>query len=153
MGKGEHHYRAQLTWDGGGISDYATYRRGHRIEVDGKPVIQASADPAFRGDPAQLNPEDLFLASLSSCHMLSYLALCAKYGVNVIAYEDAATGTMQEDGRGGGKFVEVTLHPIVTIANPEQRDRAMQLHDRAHEQCFIASSCSVPVHHVAEVRT
>jgi organic hydroperoxide reductase OsmC/OhrA len=116
-------------------------------------VIQATADAAFRGDPTQLNPEDLFLASLSSCHMLSYLALCAKYGVNVIAYEDEATGTMREDGRGGGKFVEVTLHPVVTIANGEQRDRAMQLHERAHEQCFIASSCSVPVHHVAEVRT
>jgi organic hydroperoxide reductase OsmC/OhrA len=84
--------------------------------------------------------------------MLSYLALCAKYGVNVIAYEDNATGTMKEDGRGGGKFVEVVLHPVVTIANPEKRDRALELHERAHEQCFIASSCSVPVHHRAEVR-
>ena len=137
--KGEHHYRAHLTWDGNrgdGTSKYETYGREHRIEVAGKPVIHATADAAFRGDASQLNPEDLFLAALSSCHMLSYLALCAKYGVNVIAYEDEATGTMQEDGRGGGKFVEVTLHPVVTIANPEQRDRAMQLHDRAHRAVF-----------------
>ena len=156
MKNGEHSYRSHLTWDGNrgdGTSHYETYGREHRIEVAGKPVIHATADAAFRGDASQLNPEDLFLAAIASCHMLSYLALCAKYRVNVVAYEDAATGTMQEDGRGGGKFVEVTLHPVVTIGNPEQRDRAMQLHERAHEQCFIANSCSVPIHHQAEVRT
>lgn len=156
MKNGEHSYRAHLIWDGNrgdGTTKYETYGREHRIEVAGKPVIQATADAAFRGDASQLNPEDLFLASISSCHMLSYLALCAKYRVNVLAYEDEATGTMQEDGRGGGKFVEVTLHPVVTIENPEQRERALQLHERAHEQCFIAASCSVPIHHEATVKS
>src|SRR5437763_13143440 len=113
MKNGEHSYRSHLTWDGNrgdGTANYETYGREHRIEVAGKPVIHATADAAFRGDASQLNPEDLFLAAIASCHMLSYLALCAKYRVNVLAYEDEATGTMQEDGRGGGKFVEVTMH-------------------------------------------
>ena len=146
MTNSEHNYKSHLVWDGNrgdGTSSYQTYGREYRIEIAGKPVLHGSADVAFRGEADKLNPEDLFLAALSSCHMLSYLALCAKYGVNVIAYEDSATGTMKEDGRGGGKFVEVVLHPVVTIADAEQRERALELHERAHEQCYIASSCSV----------
>lgn len=151
-----HQYSAHLVWDGNrgdGTTTYAGYGREHHISVDGKPVIEATADPAFRGDAAKLNPEDLFVASLSSCHMLSYLALCAKYKVNVIAYEDHATGTMRTDSRGGGKFEEVTLHPIVTITDAAQADRALELHERAHELCFIASSVAIPVHHRAEIRS
>src|ERR1051326_1572319 len=113
MSQGEHSYRSHLIWDGNrgdGTTRYDGYGREHRIEIAGKPAIHATADPAFRGDASKLNPEDLFLAALSSCHMLSYLALCAKYRVNVVAYEDEATGTMQEAGRGGGKFVDVKLH-------------------------------------------
>jgi organic hydroperoxide reductase OsmC/OhrA len=155
MNKGEHHYSAHLIWDGNhgnGTADYTEYGREHRMLFDGKPELNLTADAAFRGDAAKQNPEDLFLAALSSCHMLSYLALCAKYGISVLSYEDAATGTMQEDGKGGGRFVEVTLHPKVTIANAEQVERAIKLHDRAHELCFIASSCSVPIHHQPDVR-
>ncbi len=155
MKNSEHHYSAQLIWDGNhgdGTTDYTTYGREHRVVIEGKPPIHATADPAFRGDAQKHNPEDLFLAAISSCHMLSYLALCAKYKINVLSYEDRATGVMREDGRDGGRFVEVTLHPSVVVANAEHIERATQLHDRAHEQCFIAASCSVPIHHVAEVR-
>ncbi|HUR79665.1 MAG TPA: OsmC family protein [Thermoanaerobaculia bacterium] len=151
----DHHYRTHLVWDGNlgdGTSTYAGYGRQHRILIDGKPELQATADAAFRGDAAKHNPEDLFLAAISSCHMLSYLALCARAKINVLAYEDEAKGTMQEDGKGGGKFVEVMLHPIVTVANEHDAMRAKELHDRAHELCFIANSCSVPIHHEAEVR-
>ncbi|MEA2572681.1 MAG: hypothetical protein QOI24_4682 [Acidobacteriota bacterium] len=155
MNKGEHQYSAQLVWDGNhgnGTADYAEYGREHRLLIDGKPELSLTADAAFRGDAAKHNPEDLLIAAISSCHMLSYLALCAKYGISVLSYEDAASGTMQEDGKGGGRFVEVTLRPKVTIADPEQIDRAVKLHDRAHELCFIANSCSVPIHHQPEVR-
>jgi organic hydroperoxide reductase OsmC/OhrA len=155
MSHGEHHYRTHLIWDGNlgdGTATYAGYGRQHRILVEGKPELQATADAAFRGDGAKHNPEDLFLAAISSCHMLSYLALCARAKVSVLAYEDEARGTMQEDGKGGGRFVEVTLHPVVTIANADDAARATELHERAHQLCFIANSCSVPIHHRPEVR-
>jgi len=152
MNNGEHHYDMHLIWDGDNTTDYTTYTRQHRLLIDGKPPVTMTADAAFRGDAHTHNPEDLFLAAISSCHMLSYLALCAKYSINVLSYEDRATGIMREDGKGGGRFEEVTLHPVVTIANAEQIERAEKLHERAHELCFIANSCSVPIHHVAEVR-
>ncbi len=85
--------------------------------------------------------------------MLSYLALCAKHGISVLTYEDAATATMKEDGKGGGRFEEVVLHPVVTIADAEHVERATKLHERAHALCFIANSCSVPIHHRPTVRS
>ena len=157
MTNGEHRYESQLIWDGNlgdGTADYKTYGRQHRVLFEGKPELELSSDPAFRGDPSRHNPEDLFLTAISSCHMLSYLALCAKYRIVVLAYEDRAVGTMREDGRGGGCFEEVILSPRVTLApeTPEKDvERALTLHERAHELCFIASSCSVPIHHRAEV--
>ena len=155
MNKGEHHYRAELTWDGSrgaGTSTYDGYGREYRVTIEGKPELRGSADPAFRGDAATHNPEDHFLAAISGCHMLSYLALCAKYGIRVEAYRDVASGIMQEDGKGGGRFTEVVLHPSVTIADAQHAERAMTLHERGHDLCFIASSCSVPIRHEATVR-
>ena len=153
--KGEHHYKQRLIWDGNrgdGTSNYATYGRNYRLLIDGKPEIQGTADTAFRGEAEKWNPEDLFVAAISSCHMLSYLALCAREKISVLSYEDEATGVMKEDGKGGGRFEQVTLHPVVTIANADHVDRARELHEKAHELCFIASSVSIPIHHEAEVR-
>lgn len=141
----EHQYEARLTWDGDNTTDYATYSRSHRMSFEGKPELQLTADPAFRGDASKHNPEDLLLAAISSCQMLSYLALCAKYRINVLSYEDHATGVMREDGKGGGKFEHVTLHPRVTLADETQRERATELHHRAHELCFIASSVNFEI--------
>ncbi len=148
-----HHYQAHLIWDGNlgdGTSTYAGYGRQHRVVIAGKPDLVGSSDPMFRGEKEKHNPEDLFVAAIVSCHMLAYLALCARNGVCVTTYEDAATGTLVFDGSGGGKFEEVTLHPVVTIAEGDA-DLAMKLHEKAHAQCFIASSCSVPIHHQAKV--
>jgi organic hydroperoxide reductase OsmC/OhrA len=156
MKNGEHHYSAHLIWDGNrgkGTATYAGYGREYRVAIEGKPELHGSADVAFRGDADRFNPEDLFVAAIASCHMLSYLALCAKHGICVIAYEDAAAGTMKEDGKGGGRFEEVVLHPVVTIADAEQVERATKLHARAHESCFIANSCSVPIRHEPVVRS
>jgi organic hydroperoxide reductase OsmC/OhrA len=156
MNQREHYYRSHLVWEGNrgdGTSSYARYGREHRIVIEGKPDLAATADVAFRGEAGTHNPEDLFLAAIASCHMLSYLALCAREGLVVVAYEDRATGIMREDGKGGGRFEEVVLHPVVTIADRARAERAMELHKRAHELCFIANSCSVPIHHRAEVRS
>lgn len=155
MGGVEHAYAARVVWEGNtgeGTAGYTAYRRDYRVAVDGKPDLAGSADPAFRGDPARHNPEDLFVAALSSCHMLSYLALCARGGVRVVAYEDDAVGRMRLEPGGGGRFVEVTLRPRVTLDRPEQAELALQLHDRAHALCFIANSCSVPVRHEPSIR-
>jgi organic hydroperoxide reductase OsmC/OhrA len=125
--------------------------RGHRILVEGKPDLPGTADPTFRGDPDIHNPEDLFLAAISACHMLTYLALCARQGVRVLAYEDHARGRMVTDERGGGKFEEVELRPRVTIDAEDRTALATRLHETAHELCFIANSCSVPLRHSATV--
>ena len=105
-----------MTWTGNrwtGTSSHAAYNRTHQITAFGKHTIEASADPSFRGDPARWNPEELLLASLSACHQLWYLALCAEAGVVVTAYEDNAQGTMIEEPGGAGRFSSVTLRPRV----------------------------------------
>lgn len=142
-----HAYRTQLTWTGaarGPTTSYAAYSRDHTTTIDGKPPIEGSADGAFRGDPSRHNPEDLLVASLSSCHLLSFLALAARAGVHVVAYEDDASGIMALDGNGG-RFTEVVLRPRVTVAAGTDEARVLELHERAHHDCFIASSMNFPV--------
>jgi len=142
----EHHYAVGVTWTGataGATQTYAGYSRAHEIAIPGKPVILGSADPLFRGDARMYNPEELLVAALASCHLLAYLALCAREGIAVVAYVDAATGTMSERG-GVGHFTNVTLYPRVTIAD-DRVDRAHALHAIAHEECFIANSVNFPV--------
>jgi organic hydroperoxide reductase OsmC/OhrA len=150
----EHHYAALLSWTGakdGGTATYRAYSRQHQVTMDGKPVLDLTADPAFRGDAKLLNPEDLLLASLASCHMLTYLALASLKGLVVTGYEDRATGTMRQAGTGG-HFTEVTLHPVVTIAAGQDAALAEHLHEQAGKDCFIAASMNFPVHHQVEIR-
>jgi organic hydroperoxide reductase OsmC/OhrA len=147
-------YDVRLVWTGdrgSGTSGYRAYGRDHDVLVDGKPAIAGSADPAFRGDAARHNPEDLLIASLAACHMLWYLHLCADAGVVVVAYEDAATGRMSLRADGGGRFDEVTLHPVVTIRSGEPAT-AEALHAEAHRRCFIANSMNFPVRHRPVIR-
>jgi organic hydroperoxide reductase OsmC/OhrA len=148
-----HEYKARLIWEGSsgvGTSSYTSYGRQYRIAVEGKPDLAGTADPTFRGEADKHNPEDLFLASISACHMLTYLALCARSGIRVVGYEDDATGRIELDASGGGRFVEVILHPAVTIAAGDAA-RAMKLHEKAHALCFIANSCSMPIRAEATV--
>lgn len=142
-----HVYGTQLRWsagDGEGTQSYRSYSRNHTIGAAGKPDIAASSDPAFRGDSSRYNPEELLVASLSSCHMLWYLHLCAVNGVVVLDYRDDASGSMEEN-EGTGQFVSVELHPVVTIARASARDKALALHHEAHALCFIARSVNFPV--------
>lgn len=151
---GEHHYALTSTWTGNqgtGTTGYRDYTRDVTISVDGKPELLASADRPFRGDPARWNPEDLLLAALSECHLLSYLHACVTAGVVVTSYQDEATGIMREDGRGGGAFSEVVLRPQVTVADAGMVAAAELAHEQAHEWCFIANSVNFPVRHRATV--
>lgn len=151
---GEHRYALTSTWTGDsgtGTSGYREYRRDVTIEVEGKPDLLASADKPFRGDPSRWNPEDMLLASLSQCHLLSYLHACVTAGVVVVAYRDEATGMMRENGAGGGAFVEVVLHPQVVVAEASMIDAAERAHAQANEWCFIANSMNFPVRHEATV--
>jgi organic hydroperoxide reductase OsmC/OhrA len=147
---GEHRYRLRTTWTGdrgSGTSGYRDYDRSSLIEIDGKPDLLASSDKPFRGDPSRWNPEDLLLASLSECHLLSYLHACVTAGVVVVGYEDEATGLMVEDGKGGGAFREVILRPRVTVADESMVEAAVAAHAQANTWCFIANSVNFPVRH------
>jgi organic hydroperoxide reductase OsmC/OhrA len=147
---GEHQYRLHATWTGDrgtGTSGYRDYDRSVTLGVDGKPVLDASADKPFRGDPAKWNPEELLLAALSECHLLSYLHVCVTTGVVVVSYSDDATGTMVEDGKGGGAFTDVLLRPRVVVAEESMIEAALAAHRQAREWCFIANSVNFPVRH------
>jgi organic hydroperoxide reductase OsmC/OhrA len=145
----KHQYSANIVWTGNtgtGTSDYASYSRDHVISIDHKQDLQGSSDSIFRGDVTKHNPEDMLLSSLSVCHMLWYLHLCADAGVIVTAYTDNVEGIL-EYGKNGGKFTEVTLHPVVSVESEEMIPLAMSLHSEAHACCFIANSVNFPVHH------
>lgn len=142
-----HRYVTRTIWTGaadGPTENYKSFSRAVEFRAEGKPPIPASADPAFMGDAARWNPEDMLVGALSACHMLWYLHLCAVKGVKVLAYEDDAEGTMLEEPRNG-HFTEVVLRPRVTITADSDRERAEALHERAHAECFIANSMNFPV--------
>lgn len=149
-----HPYAAELVWTGNhgeGTARYDDYGREFSVRVAGKPALHGSADPAFRGDRALHNPEDLLLVAISSCHMLSYLALCARHRICVVAYCDRAEARMQTTADGGGRFTSATLHPHVVVRDAAHVERAAALHDMAHALCFIANSCNFPIVHDATV--
>ena len=149
-----HAYAVQVKWTGNrgnGTSNYASYDRAHEVSAAGKAPILASSDAAFRGDRTKYNPEDLLVASLSSCHMLWYLHLCTDARVIVTEYTDAAEGTMIENPDGSGQFVDVVLRPHVVIERGDP-SVAMALHDQAHDLCFIARSVNFDVRCEPQVR-
>jgi len=142
-----HHFSAKVTWTGaarGATSSYESYSRDHVTEVPGKPPLPGSADQVFRGDASRHNPEDLLVVSLSTCHMLTYLAEAARAGVHVVAYSDEASGTMQLH-QGKMRFTEVSLRPQVVVGKNSDPAQAQRLHEKAHEHCFIANSVNFPV--------
>jgi organic hydroperoxide reductase OsmC/OhrA len=151
-----HHYEVIVRWTGNtgtGTSGYKNYSRHHEISQAPKPPILGSSDPAFRGDPARWNPEELLVAALSACHKLWYLHLCAEAGVKVMEYSDHAEGIMEETADGSGRFQQVTLKPRVVIAQGSDTEKARTLHEVAHAKCFIANSVNFPVEHKAEITT
>ncbi|WP_199096119.1 OsmC family protein [Dyella sp. ASV21] len=142
-----HRYQVEVTWtgnQGAGTKTYQGYGRDHDIRIAGKPTLAGSSDPTFRGDASKHNPEDMLVTALSTCHMLSYLHQAVLAGVVVTAYVDQAEGTMETTVHGG-RFVEVLLRPVVTIAAGSDPAKAEAAHDPAHHACFIANSVNFPV--------
>ncbi len=136
-------YSLTTEWTGNkgvGTTNYRAYDRSYVINVLDKAPIFGSSDLAFRGDKTLHNPEDLLVAALSACHLLWYLHLCSEAGVIVLAYQDNATGIMQLREDGSGYFSEVTLQPVVTVADKTMLELANYLHEQAHKMCFIANS-------------
>lgn len=153
MGK-THLYKSTVSWTGNrgvGTLDYDAYSRDHSISIEGKPVIPGSSDPSFRGDKSRYSPEDLLVSSLSACHMLWYLHLCAINRVVIVDYSDEAIGEMSENTDGSGHFTKVTLHPRVTVRESAMVEKAKALHGDAHGMCFIARSVNFPMFHAVEV--
>jgi organic hydroperoxide reductase OsmC/OhrA len=149
-----HRYDLTMTWTGNrgtGTSGYRDYGRDHEVGAEGRPAIEGSADPVFRGDKTRWNPELELVAALAQCHMLSYLHVCAIAGVVVTAYDDAPYGLMAETEDGGGRFTEVVLRPSVTVAAAGMAEQAGKLHEEASAKCFIASSVNFPVRHEPSV--
>ena len=152
-----HTYHIHLQWtgnQGSGTSGYKDYSRSHLISSTNKTHdIYGSSDPSFRGDPERYNPEELFVSSIASCHMLWSLHLCSANNVVVSEYTDKAKGIMIENKDGSGQFSEVVLYPKVLIQNASNRELASALHHKAHEMCFIANSCNFKIQVESEIMT
>ncbi|MHC1480511.1 OsmC family protein [Frateuria aurantia] len=149
-----HDYSLDLIWTGhgeAGTTGVRDYDRSYQIEVAGKPVLEGSADRPFRGDASRHNPEDLLMAALASCHMLAYLYLAAREGLQVLGYRDRVHGQLLLEGEAG-RFAAVQLRPMVSLAPGQDPERANALHEEAHRLCFIANSINFPVH-IAAVST
>jgi len=147
-----HSYKLKTTWTGNrgeGTSAYRAYDRNHTIQIDGKPELFGSADLMFRGDMSRHNPEDLLLAAISACHLMSFLHVCVMEGVVVTAYEDHATAQMQVNPDGSGHFISAMLNPIVTVTDEAMIAKLDAIHEKANKLCFIANSCNFPIHHHA----
>lgn len=145
-----HSYKINLVWTGNkgsGTSSYRAYNRDYNLEIDGKPTLQGSSDPGFLGDARKHNPEDLFLASIASCHMLWYLHLASTAGIIVTDYQDRAEGKMAINPDGSGEFVSITLRPQVTITDGSMTALAEKIHGDVGQMCFIARSIKTPINH------
>ena len=139
----EHRYRPVITWTGNtgeGTASYKAYERAHVISAAGKADIAGSSDASFRGDGTRWNPEDMLVASASTCHMLWYLHLCAVNGVVVLGYRDEPEGLMVEEADGSGAFSRIVLHPQVQLSAASSVEKARELHHHAHKMCFVANS-------------
>ncbi len=141
-------YTAGIRWSRGATEKFTDnrYSRAHAWHFDGGAVVPASASPSVvplpMSDPQGVDPEEAFVASLSSCHMLWFLSIAAKRGHTVDAYDDDALGVMTKNAAGQLAMTSVTLRPRVTFSGAKLPDRAAldALHHESHAECFIANS-------------
>lgn len=126
---------------------YETYNRDHLWTSAGGVKVSASAAPEYRGNAASVNPEEALVAALSSCHMLTFLAVAARKQFVIDAYHDDATGILEKNAEGKLAITRVTLRPKITFSGekkPTPEDLKL-LHDQAHRGCFIANSVKTEV--------
>ena len=144
----QHNYKLTAVWTGNqgdGTKNIRTYDRSHTVRIQGKPELLLTTDDPHVGDKSKLNPEDLLVTAIASCHLLSYLYSCSLEGIVVTSYADNATGIMIDNESGGGSFKEVTLNPICTVADESMVEKAIELHHKAHAICYIANSVNFEV--------
>lgn len=127
-------HRARVVWEGG-KGDL----RAHRVELGGQ-TVAASCSPEWGGDPGKADPEEMFVGGLSSCHMLWFLALARERRLRIVAYEDAAVGTLD-----GNRITAVELHPEVRFESDPGPVVLAEMHHAAHQRCFLANSVNFPV--------
>lgn len=140
-----HRYQTHLRWQGSTAKGYRAYDRAHEaVTPPSQDVLRLSADPAFRGDPARHNPEQLLLAAASSCQLLSFLALAAQEGIDVLSYEDDAEAVMPANA-APARITEIVLRPQVVVARGADREQVLTLIGRAHEQCYVANTLNADV--------
>ena len=152
----EHRYKLTTVWTGNtgqGTNTYRGYERSLTVVTQNKVDIFCTSDTAFNSDKTKHNPEELFLAAISSCHLLWYLHLCSEAGVIVHEYTDNATGIMVETADGGGRFTEVTLYPQIVVSDVSMIHKAIELHVAANKLCYIANSCNFPIYHKPAITT
>jgi peroxiredoxin-like protein len=141
-----HLFEGTLQWTGSAAErdGKLALKRAFRIEFPGKAPIEGSSPAVFNGNESKHNPETLMVASLMACHHLTYVAVCERAGIRIVAYSDRGTGTLAiKDGKM--RMVEVLLRPRVTVADAAQVERALALHDKAHANCFISNSVNFEV--------
>jgi organic hydroperoxide reductase OsmC/OhrA len=141
-----HTFRSTLAWTGAAAGPTGpSFSRDYVVRTADGAEIAGSAPVVFKGDGTRASPEDLLVASLAACHMLTYLALCARKNLPVTAYEDAAEGTIDQVSPGRIRFVDAVLRPRVRVRDAHNVDAATALHHDAHERCFVAGSVNFPV--------
>lgn len=150
-----HTFKATINWtinEGESTQNPRTFSRNHKVTIANKiSDLSVSAAKPFRGDDTLYNPEDLLLSALASCHMMSYLYVCAQHNIEVLSYTDDAEGDLEVLASGSGSFKTVRLKPVVTIKNETQKVLAQNLHSKANQLCFIANSCNFPISHHAKI--
>ncbi len=140
-------HRATIRWQRTSADfTYDTYNRGHEIAFkDGACVLAASSAPDLKGDDDRVNPEEAFVAALSSCHMLTFLAICARRHLTVDSYDDDAVGFLDRGPSGKLWMARVVLHPRVRFASAVEAAMLAELHRKSHQNCFIANSVTTNV--------
>lgn len=135
-----HRYESHLVWQGSTGAGYAHYSRAHRVVTPPSTVeFPLSSDPVFGGDPARPNPEQLLLAAATSCQLLSFLALAARAGVDVLAYDDEAEANMPED-ETPVRISRIVLRPQIVVAAGTDLDEVRSLVGQAHDACYVANT-------------
>lgn len=141
-----HTFRSTLAWTGAAHGPTGpSFSRDYVVRTADGAEIAGSAPAVFKGDGTRASPEDMLVAALSACHMLTYLALCGQKGIQVAAYDDHAEGTIDRVAPGRTRFVDAVLRPRVRVADAAQVEAATALHHAAHERCFVAASVNFPV--------
>lgn len=140
-------HRTTISWrrETDGFS-YADYQREHEWLTGSGQQLRASAAPAFLGDGKSIDPEEAFVGSVAACHMLTFLAICARRRIVVDSYRDAAVGFLRKNEQGRLAITRVELFPEITFAAEPPEPEALEwLHERSHEECFIANSVNTEI--------